>query len=228
MSNEACFATLWDLPGSRRKSTGGIVFGLPIWLRIWLGLLYWSAPRRPNHQSKVCNLTCSTHISAQWTKESKNIVQRHSNPWKSSSEGFKIHSKSSFKAILLQRRPSTLNFIEKLWFFNDFWLPKRSPNPRKKVENAMLKNNASLNRFLLEFSSLWPPKMEWKFNVFWIFIEKADFVKIIVFLKENCYFSGFELPKIDKISMSKCFRKLHRKKRLSNRIWASIWASQNH
>ena len=93
------------------------------------------------------------------------------------------------------------HFFENLWFFNDFWLPKRNPNPRKKVENAMLKNNASLNRFLLEFSSLWPPKMEWKFNVFWIFIEKADFVKIIVFLKENCYFSGFELPKLEQISM---------------------------
>ena len=77
----------------------------------------------------------------------------------------------------------------------------------------MLKNNAFLNRFLLEFSSLWLPKMEWKFNVFWIFIEKADFVKIIVFLKENCYFSGSELPKIDKISMSKRFRKWHRKKK---------------
>ena len=71
----------------------------------------------------------------------------------------------------------------------------------------MLKNNAFFNRFLLEFSSLWPPKMEGKFVVFWIFIEKADFVKIIVFPKENGYFSGFELPKIDKISMSKRFRK---------------------
>ena len=232
MLNEACFATLWKPPASRRKSTGVATSGLRNWLCIWLGLfylsIYWSAPRRPNHQSKVCNLTCSTHISAQWTKESKNIVQRHSNPWKSSSEGLKIHSKSSFKAILLQRRPSNLNFFEKLWFFNDFWLPKRSPNPRKKVENAMLKNNASLNRFLLEFSSLWLPKMEWKFNVFWIFIEKTDFVKIIVFLKENGYFSGFELPKIDKISMSKLFRKWHRKKRILNRIWASIRVSQNH
>ena len=45
-------------------------------LSIYLSI-YWSAPRRPNHQSKVCNLTCSTHITAQWTKESKNIVQRH-------------------------------------------------------------------------------------------------------------------------------------------------------
>ena len=81
MLNEACFATLWKSPQSRRKSTGVIAFGLPIWLRIWLGLLYlsiyWSAPRRPNHQSKVCNLTCSSHISAHWTRESKNIVQRH-------------------------------------------------------------------------------------------------------------------------------------------------------
>ena len=77
MLNEACFATRCNPPGSRRKLTEAIAFGLSKRLRIWLGLLYWSAPRRPNHQSKVCNLTCSTHISAHATRESKNIVQRH-------------------------------------------------------------------------------------------------------------------------------------------------------
>ena len=105
-------------------------------------------------------------------------------------------------------------FYRKIWFFNDFWPPKRSQNPRKIAENAILKNNTFFNRFLLEFSSLWPPKMEPKFNVFRIFIEKADLVKIIVFPEENCYFSGFEPPKIDQISMSKRFRKWHRKKKL--------------
>ena len=97
------------------------------------------------------------------------------NRWKSSSEDVKIHSKSSFKAILLQRRPSNLNFFENLWFFNDFWLPKRSQNPRKNAENAMLKNNAFCNRILMECSSLWPPKMDPKFNGFRIFIEKLWF-----------------------------------------------------
>ena len=63
----------------------------------------------------------------------------------------------------------------------------------------MRKNNTFLNQFLLEFSSLWLPKMEGKFVGFWIFIEKADFVKIIVFPKENCYFSSFEPPKIEQI-----------------------------
>ena len=81
MLNEACFATLWKSPGSRRKPTGVATSGLRNWLCIWLGLLYlsiyWSAPRRPNHQSKVCNLTWSTHISAHTTRKSKNIVQRH-------------------------------------------------------------------------------------------------------------------------------------------------------
>ena len=60
----------------------------------------------------------------------------------------------------------------------------------------MLKNNTFLNQFLLEFSSLWLPKIEGKFVVFWILIEKADFVKIVVFPKGNCYFSGFEFPKL--------------------------------
>ena len=94
---------------------------------------------------------------------------------------FKIHSKSSLKAILLQRKPSkNLNLFENLSFFNDFWLPKRKQNWRKNAENVMFKNNALLNRFLLEFSSLWLPKMERKLNVFRIFIEKANFVKTIV------------------------------------------------
>ena len=65
----------------------------------------------------------------------------------------------------------------------------------------MLKNNTFLNHFLLEFSSPWPPKMETKFNVFRIFIEKADFAKIIVFPKENCYLGGFGPAKVDQISM---------------------------
>ena len=92
-------------------------------------------------------------------------------------------------------------FFEKLWFSNEFWLPKRTQNGRKNIENAMFKNNTFLNQFLLEFSSLWPPKMEGKFVVFWIFIEKADFVKIIVFPIENCYVSGFEPSNMNQISM---------------------------
>ena len=65
----------------------------------------------------------------------------------------------------------------------------------------MLKNNAFCNGILLEFSSIWPPKMNPKFNGFRIFIEKAEFAKIIVFPKENYYFSSFEPPKIEQISM---------------------------
>ena len=79
MRNEACFATLCNSPGSRRKLTETMVCIASKWLRIWLGLLHpssqpsinpsihqsinpsihWSAPRRPNHPSKSCNL----HIS---------------------------------------------------------------------------------------------------------------------------------------------------------------------
>ena len=77
----------------------------------------------------------------------------------------------------------------------------------------MLKNNTFLNQFLLEFSSLWHPKTEGKFVVFWISIEKADFVKIIMFPKENCYFSGFELPKMDQISMQFFFSKVTSEKK---------------
>ena len=64
----------------------------------------------------------------------------------------------------------------------------------------MRNNNTFVNQFLLEFSSLWPPKMEGKFVVFWISIEKADFVKIVVFLKELIcvrFEASKNQPKID-------------------------------
>ena len=75
-----------------------------------------------------------------------------------------------------------------------------------KIEEKMLKTRCAKTihfwiNFLLEFSSLWPPKMEGKFVVFWIFIEKPDFVTIIAFPKENCYFSGFKLSKVTQISL---------------------------
>ena len=75
----------------------------------------------------------------------------------------------------------------------------------------MLKNNAVFNQFLIEFSSLWPPKMEGKFVVFWIFIAKADFVKIIDFPKENYYFLVLIPQKLTKFRCN-FFRKLHWKK----------------
>ena len=71
-------------------------------------------------------------------------------------------------------------FLKNCDFSIIFGIPKRSQNRRKNAENAMLKNNTFFNRFLLEFSSLWPPKIEPKFDVFQIFMEKADFVKIVV------------------------------------------------
>ena len=92
-------------------------------------------------------------------------------------------------------------FFQKLWFFNEFLLPKRTQNRRTNVEHAMFKNNTFWNIFFLEFSSLWLPKIERKFVVFWIFVEKPDFVKIIAFPIENCYFSGFELSNMNQISM---------------------------
>ena len=71
--------------------------------------LWFRAPKnRPNFDVKTLSKMTSEKIAL-----------------KSNSEGLKIHSTSSFKAILLQRGPSNLNFSEKLWFFNHFWLPKR-------------------------------------------------------------------------------------------------------
>ena len=51
-------------------------------------------------------------------------------------------------------------FFRKIVIFQGFLDSKTEPKSKKNVENAMLKNNAFLNRFLLEFFSFWPPKME--------------------------------------------------------------------
>ena len=51
--SEACFATPWNPLGNRRKLTGGIAFGLPIWLSIWLGLLNQSIDRSFVKSSQV-------------------------------------------------------------------------------------------------------------------------------------------------------------------------------
>ena len=92
-------------------------------------------------------------------------------------------------------------FFWKFAIFQWILVSKTDPKSKKNVENAMRKNKTFLNQFLLDFSSLWPPNMERKFVVFWIFIEKADFVKTLVFPMENCYFPGFEPSKLNQISM---------------------------
>ena len=61
---------------------------------------------------------------------------------------------------------------------------------------------------------------------FQYFFENVDLVKIIVFPKENCYFSGFEPPKNHEKSMPKRTRKIHRKKTSQKSILAPIWASK--
>ena len=79
--DEACFATLCKLPANRRKLTEVVVCKASKWPRIWLGLLHpsiypsihWSAPRRPNHQSKFFNLKRFTQISPE--KNSKNPTE---------------------------------------------------------------------------------------------------------------------------------------------------------
>ena len=69
----------------------------------------------------------------------------------------------------------------------------------------MLQNNTFLHRFLLDVSSFWPPKMERKFIVFRIFIDKADFVKIIVFARKIAIFLVLSLPKSTKFRCQNAF-----------------------
>ena len=63
-------------------------------------------------------------------------------------------------------------------------------------------------------------------EVFHTFIANADFAKIIVFPKENCYFLASEPSKNHPKSMPRRNRKKHRKNLPQNSILASILASQ--
>ena len=89
------------------------------------------------------------------------------------------------------------------------------------------KNTCFSTPFFLDFSSFWPPKTTPKSSFFRFFFENVDFVKILVFPKENCYFSSFGPPKNNPKSIPKRVRKKHRKKTSQKSILASVLPSQN-
>ena len=84
-------------------------------------------------------------------------------------------------------------------------------------------SNIMFSRFFVVL----PPKTIPNSRIFRCFFDNVDFVKIVVFLKENCYFSGFEPPKNDQKWTPKRIRKKHRKKTSQKSILASVLVSQN-
>ena len=56
-----------------------------------------------------------------------------------------------------------------------------------------------LDGFGIDFGRFWEAKNGCKNRFLGSFSENVDFVKIVVFPKENCYFSGFGLTKTAKI-----------------------------
>ena len=82
---------------------------------------------------------------------------------------------------------------------------KIAKNRKKAMKNRCRKNTRFSTPFFSDFSWFWPPKTIPKSSFFRYFFENADFVKIVVFLKENCYFSGFGPRKIDEKSCAKIY-----------------------
>ena len=140
--------------------------------------------------------------------------------------GVKIEEKT-FKIRCWKIIPFRIRFFQ---FFTNFWraqsLPKSTQNRKKTLKNRCLKNSCFSTTFFLDLAWFWTPKTMPKSRFFRCFFENVDFVKIIVFPKRNCYFSGFDPPKIDQKSMPKLTRKKHRKKTSQKPILASILASK--
>ena len=81
-------------------------------------------------------------------------------------------------------------------------------------------SNTVFHRFFLVLASENVPKS----MIFSIILKNVDFVKIMVFLKENWCFSGFELSKNDQRSMPTPFEK-QLEKNLPKFDFGIIWAS---
>ena len=91
----------------------------------------------------------------------------------------------------------------------------------------MLKKNMFLRAILHRILAFLPLKMEPTSMLFNTFFENVDFVKIIVFPKENCYFSGLGPPKIHPKSMPKRARKKHGQKPPQKSIFRPFWPPKN-
>ena len=85
--------------------------------------------------------------------------------------------------------------VEFLAFFCDVGSilggPGGSKNQKKTPKKRSKKNTWFSTPFFLDFSWFRPPKTTPKSRFFRCFFENGNFVKIMVFPKENCYFSGF-------------------------------------
>ena len=125
----------------------------------------------------------------------KNNIWKLENQSKSRSKGFKIHTKSSSKPIVVQITSPNLIFFEFLRFLMDFWTSKWTQNLKKSHKNRCRRTTYFGIRFLIEFSWIWTPKMEPKSMDFRTFLENVDFAKIVLPSRRNCYFKVSGLTK---------------------------------
>ena len=135
----------------------------------------WSAPRRPNHQSKVFNLKRFTHVSSNAMRESKKRFWRLKNHSKSSSEGLKIHPESNSKAIVLQRTPSNIIFSNICEFLMIFGFQNALKSREKTFQIRCFKTPHFWIRILNGFSTFWLLKTKAKSRFFCYFFQKRRF-----------------------------------------------------
>ena len=113
------------------------------------------------------------------------------------SKSFKIPPKSLLKPTFKKRRVQNA-FQNRLLrhlgrFLMNFWKgrapqspPKSNQNRKIRHKNRCYKITCFSTPFFLDFSWLWRPKTTPKSKFFRYFFENIDFVKIVVFPKENC------------------------------------------
>ena len=103
------------------------------------------------------------------------VLESKNHP-KLSSEGLKMHSKSSSKTIVLQRMPSNLLFVDHLRIFNHSWIPNIS-KIEESISNSMLKNNTFLDSNFAWTFFVSASEIEGKIEQFAHFCRKYQFCK---------------------------------------------------
>ena len=128
--------------------------------------------------------------------------------------GFQNPFKKQLQSDTAPEKAFEPQFFRKFVIFRWFLGSKTEPKSKKKCWKCDAQKQCFLKSIFIGIFFVLASENGMKFHCFLDLYRKSWFCENHCFSVGSCYFSGFEPPKIDQISMSKRFRKRHRKKRL--------------